>query len=203
MSDVPIVANKNIESSREFFDPSPEIFKFMIATHMVPITISKQVYNDALDYVQERISLLTNNSTFQNELGKGGILDMNIHGKPLSLLHIALSKGRSNVQQELNEDTVKKAMRLFEKNMSDTLAKWSLTFPEQGKQDLSWAAFEQKLMIGYIRENGPSKPEQVFGALCNEMSRDTFVRMWKELYDKGAIYEKETDTFAVAPFVRE
>lgn len=204
LSDVPIVAGKDIESSRGDFDPSPEVFKFILATHMTPITISRESYENGLNYLQDRLGLIADsNPAFSNERGKGGILDMNIHGKPLSVLHIALSDTRAGVLQELSDDSVKKAAKLFEANINDTLEIWADAFPGQTNEfDFSWLVAEQRRFIGYIIRNGPSTPEQVSTAFNDEISRERFLGLWKDLYEKRAIYEKDVNVFEVIPYYR-
>lgn len=56
------------------------------------------------------------------EARRGVLLDLEIHGKPRSLLHLRLSDGRSNLQQEMTFDTVKKAINLFIHNLDNAMA---------------------------------------------------------------------------------
>jgi len=42
-----------------------------------------------------------------------------------------------------------------------------------------------------------------FGSLKDEMSHDQFVKLWRDLYEKRAIYEKDTNVYEIVPFYRQ
>ncbi|WP_148680832.1 hypothetical protein [Candidatus Nitrososphaera gargensis] len=162
------------------------------------------MYESSLGYLQEKITEISYKyPQFRAELGRGGILDLDIHGKPLSLLHLGLSDGRSNSQVEVTRQTIENALSIYDRNMDNTLAIWQDAFPGDGKLDFSGTAPEQRRIAGYIYHHGPATREQMYEALKNEMSRDSFYRWWKDLYDHGGIYEKVPGIFDIVPHYRE
>ncbi len=204
MADVPIVAANTLEKRRAVYDPSPELPKFIIATHLVPIGLPASLYESSLGYLQEKITEISYKyPQFRTELGRGGILDLDIHGKPLSLLHLGLSDGRSKSQVEIARETIENALSIYERNMDNTLAIRQDAFLGDGKLDFSGTAPEQSRIAGYIYQHGPSTPEQVYEAVKNETSRDSFYKWWNDLHNHGGIYEKRPGVFDIIPHYRE
>lgn len=202
--DVPIVVGKDVETRQGVYDPSPAVFKFIIATHMAQVELPANIYQESLDYLRKEILTFTSEyDVLRSELGKGRILDLNMTGKPLSLLHLALSNGRSTTKAQVDLDTVKRAFALFKDNADNTMRVWEDIHLESGKYNLSVLAPEERKIIGFIVRNGPSSPELVFDSLKSAMSESTFGRMWKSLYNGGAIYEKNNGLFDIVPNLTE
>lgn len=189
MADVPIIVGSGLERKGGFYDTSPEILKFILATHLVPVSLSTAAYLRNIDYLQKKLDGFSyEHRSFRSEMGKGGILDLDIHGKPLSILHLALSNCRSNLEVETTPDAIDNALKIFEENMDNMLVVWQQAFPREGKHDLSWASPEQRRIFGFIYKNGPSSLQQVFEGV-KEMSRSVLEKWWRNLHNRGGIYE--------------
>ncbi len=198
-SDSPIVIKGDVEKRPGFYDSSFDILKFIISSHIIPPPVmSQETYSRSVQYLQEQIDRLAYKyPILADERGSKGLLDLNIHGKPESLLHLALSDGRSNMVQEIEPETVKTVFNVFEKNMDNTMVIWQEAFPEKGKLDYSSISPEQRRIIGYIIEHGPSSFNEI-RAVFNDIQEFIFEKLWRELHDKGAIYEKQQGIFDVA-----
>jgi hypothetical protein len=75
--------------------------------------------------------------------------------KPLSLLHLGLSDGRSNMQQHVTFDAVEKAVRLLIENMDNAIIAWEDIHPKDKDYNLAGIAPEARKIVGYIIRNGP------------------------------------------------
>jgi hypothetical protein len=205
ISDVPIVVADALERKTDkFYDTTPEILKFIIATHLSPVTMSEEMRKASLDAIHQSIHGLTSrHEEFRWETVRGGILDMNIHGKPLSLQHLILTDGRSNVESEIKMETVSNALKIFAKNMDDTLTIWGKGHRAKGEVDFTWVSPEEREIVGFIYDHGPSAKVAVSEHCHGKMTGVVFERSWKELYDHGTIYEKDTGIFDIIPFRKE
>lgn len=200
LADAPIVVTRDLEKRSGTFDPSPKVFQFMVATHMVQSSLPQDVYETSMSYIRQELTRLTDEyPLLRKHLGNGGILDLDLHARPLSLVHLGLSDGRSNIQQQVSIDTIRKAVELFKENADNTMAIWEMTFPDDAKYNLSSIAPEERRILGYIVRNGPSTQKDIYESCKDQMSESVFLRMWKSLYEGGLIFEVNNGVFDIVP----
>ena len=200
LADAPIVVETKVERRTGIFDPDPKVFQFMVATHVVEAALPDTIYTKSLNYIdQELQKLVSEYPLLAKEAGRGRLLDLDVHGKPLSLLHLGLSDGRSNMQKEITFDAVEKAVKVFIDNLDNAMVAWEDIYPEDKDYNLAGIAPEERKIIGYLIRNGPSSKASIFQYCKTEMSEAVFNRTWKSVYDGGLIYHKGNDIFDTIP----
>lgn len=200
LADAPIIVTRDIEKRSGIFDPSPQVFQFMVASHMVQSSIPQDVFETGLSYIRQELTKLTDEyPLLRKQMGRGGILDLDLHGRPMSLLHLGLSDGRSSNQQEITIQTIQKAVELFKENADNTMTIWEMAFPDDAKYNLSTVAPEERRILGHIIRNGPSSRRDVYESCKENMSEGTFLRMWKSLFEGGLIFETMSGVFDIVP----
>lgn len=204
LSDAPIVVERDVEKGRGVFEPDPKVFQFMVATHVVQTALPDVTYKKSLKYIdQELEKLMSEYPLLLKESGRGMLLDLNIHGKPRSLLHLGLSDGRSSLQQEVTLDAVEKAVKLFIDNLENAMVAWEDIHPTDKDFNLAGIAPEARKIIGFIIRNGPSSRITILEYCRNDMSESVFDRTWSSIYNGGLIYHKGNDIFDVIPFLSD
>jgi hypothetical protein len=204
LADAPIVIARDIITKPGIFDPDPRIFQFIVASHMVQVALPASVQEESIRYVQKALMDLQDEyPLLKTEYGKGRMLDLSVHGRPLSLLHLGLSNGRSSITSEISLETIKKAIQLYRHNVDDVMKVWEDAFPEAGEFNLAGIAPEERKIIAYIIRNGPSSMEEIFQSCKQEMSEAVFIRMWNSVYNGGLIFEKSNGIFDIVPNIRD
>lgn len=199
-ADAPIVVTRDVEKKSGSFDPSPKVFQFMVATHMVQSILPEPIYESSLSYIRQELTRLTDEyPLLKKHLGKGSILDLGVYGRPMSLLHLGLSDGRACIQEKIDNDNIRRVVELFRNNADNTMAVWEMTFPNDAKYNLSSLAPEERRILSYIVRNGPSSQRDIFESCKENMSETVFLRMWNSLHNGGLIFEASTGIFDIVP----
>lgn len=193
-SDYPIILEEHLERKSGSYYTDPEIFKFFISAHMSFPSVSKEIYQQSIEYSRKEIlKKISNDEILAKYSGGNQLLDLGMHGRPTSILNLATSYCRSDFTDSLSLDHIKNTTELYLDNISYVTDVWKELLPDK-IDPLSSLSNSERRVLAFLIENGPSSIDD--GTSKMKTSREEFSRIMVSLYNKHVIYEFDETKYA-------
>jgi len=194
-SDYPIVLEEHIERKSASYDASQEIYKYLMAVHMFSPVISNEVYKEGIKYSENTLHKKIKTNEFMLKLtGKNQLIDLDMDGKPLSILNLTSSYGRSGLRDIVSLEDVKNVTDSYLNNLEYVVETWNerLENPIPVQAGLNE---RQKQAYDYFANHDGSTIAEGVDNL--KISYDEFAKTVQELNDKGLIFRSVDDRYKV------
>lgn len=187
-SDYPIILEDHIERRSNSYYTGPEVTKFLIAAQMNSPTISQDVVEKSIEHSRMELKkLVETKETLTKMIGHNQFLDLGIDGKPLSILNLAVSRGRSIIGKSITFDDNKKTTTDFVKNLEHVSHIWFDELAIGKIHPLSTLGYDEQRVLAFLHNNGPHTILEVSTNL--KMDYDDCFKNLKSLLYKHAIFE--------------
>ncbi|MGI0072744.1 MAG: hypothetical protein ACREA3_02895 [Nitrosotalea sp.] len=193
-SDYPIMFEEHAERKHRMYHTSPEVYKFLIAVHMCNPEIKPDLYKKSLEYSREELLRKIRTDEILNKLsGSNQLLDLGIRGRPLSILNLAVSYERGDLNNLISLDRVKDSTKLYLNNINHITDVWQDLIVDK-ITPLSSLSNDERRVLAFLIDKGPST---ILDGINNfKMKYDEFSRIIVSLYNKHAIYQYDEERYA-------
>lgn len=195
-SDYPIVIEDHVERKRHGIYTDIEATQFMIATHLNAPTIDTDVYDKGVEHVRNEIKKFAETKSYlsQNILGHNNMLNLDIDGKPLSAITLAISRGRSDGSQKIEFDKITSTTQDFVDNLDTAFRVWEDRLSYGKIHPLATLSYDEERLIVLLHKNGPQNITDICGEL--KFNNDEATKLIRSLLNKNAIYIYDSERYA-------
>jgi len=194
-SDYPLLLQDQIERKRSPYYTDLKISKYILATHFNNPIINTKDYEKGVSFVQSEIRQVVEDEEFlENEiLGYKRFLDIGINGKPLSVINLGLSSGRTVGNMQVSFENIQSSTDDFILNLENLFAIWRDELHYGTIDPLSSLSHDERKIITFILKNGP----QTISELNINLEFSTFqcMRIIQSLLNKAVLYMSSDDKY--------
>lgn len=193
-SDYPIMFEEHAERKHRMYHTSPEVYKFLMAVHMFDPEIKPDLYRKSLEYSRgELLKKIRTDELLSRISGSNQLLDLGIRGRPLSILNLAVSYGRSGLDNLVSLDQVRSTTRLYLDNLGHITDVWDDLAVDK-LSPLSSLNNDERRVLAVLIDKGPSTIMECADSL--KIKYDDIAKTMVLLYRKHAIYQYDQDRYA-------
>lgn len=193
-SDYPVIFEEHSERKHRSYYTSPEIYKFMIATHMSSPEVNVDVYRKGQEISRDALlKKIKTDETLSKFSGNDKLLDLGVRGRPLSIINLAISYGRSDLANSITIERINDTSQLYLNNLEHITDAWNDLIVDK-ITPLASLNNDERRVLALLIDNGPSSI--VEGATKLKMSIDEFSRIISSLHKKNTIYEYDAQRYA-------
>jgi len=193
-SDYPIMFEEHAERKQRMYYTSPDVYKYLIAVHMFDPVIKPDLYKESLEYSRDELSkIIKTNDILGRISGSNQLLDMGIRGRPLSILNLAISYGRSDLNNVTSLDNVKDTTKLYLNNIEHIMDVWDDLIVDK-LTPLSSLSNDERRILAFLIDKGASTILECANNF--KMKYEESSRIMVSLYNKHVIYQYDEDRYA-------
>lgn len=193
-SDYPIMFEEHAERKHRMYHTSSEVYKFLIAIHMFDPEIKPDLYKKSLEYSREELLKKIKTDEILGKIaGNNQLLDLGVRGRPLSILNLALSYGRGDLNNSISLDNVKNTTKLYMDNIGHITDVWDDLMVDT-ITPLSSLNNDERRVLAFLIDKGPSTILECTNNFKTKYEESS--RIIVSLYNKHVIYQHDADRYA-------
>ena len=202
--DQPTLLPFSAEKRRVNVDPPPEITRYIIATHMTPVSAGKtqQELINSMDLIRERLLHLARQADVPHLVARYGIFDLDFYGKPLSIARIALASARAEGKTMISANDVGKTFdEIIAKNLECIFDAWTQLFTPKGVEIATLTTLEQEI-VKFMEKNETKETGVSLDAIQDNFFNTDQMKLRDAIFklkDLGKIYEERLGRFRTVP----
>ena len=166
-SDYPIVIEEHVERKRNSLTADLKATQFLIASHLNTPSIELSVVKKSINYVQKEIKKFVETKNFiaKKILTHNQMLNLDVDGRPMSAIMLAISRGRSTELDRIGFDNIKSTTSDFIKNLDMSFNVWKDEKAFGKIHPLASLSYEEERIISFLHNNGPHSIPDITTAL--------------------------------------
>jgi len=195
-SDYPLIFEEHVERKTRSYYTSPEIYKFLLASHLIAPSLDLSTYKKGIEYSRnELLNMAKQNEILSKLTRNDGLLNVGIDGRPTSILNLTLSYERADFDNKISFDDVKRVTSTYLDNIDHVSRIWQdLKFDKVNP--LATLNNDERRLIAFLMDHGPSTERECIEHL--KISDIEFFRLINLLISKNAVYQPQQGKYASA-----
>lgn len=196
-SDYPIVFEEYVEKRYNDYDVSTDVFKYLLAVHMLAPVVPLEVYEKSIEHNREEITkFIGEHETFARLSGHDQFMDLGKRGKPLSIHNLAVSIGRGDASKAISIEDVIKTSKFYFENLENVC-----TIQEDWVYDkippAATMTLEERRVYIFFAEHPASTVSDVAQKIT--LPNKDLQKTIKSLFFKHLLYEVRDETYSAVP----
>lgn len=195
-TDYPIIFEEHVERKTRSYYTSPEIYKFLLASHLIAPAIDLGTYQKGIEYSRNELLKVAKTDEILSKLtGNNGLLDVGINGRPTSILNLTLSYERSDFDNKIDFDDVKRVTATYLDNIDHVSRIWQ-DLKSDIVSPLATLNTDERRLIAFLIDHGPSTEKECIDHL--KITDIEFAKLINLLIIKNAVYQPQQGKYASA-----
>lgn len=185
-SDYPILMEENAERKHNRYYASPEVTKYLITVQMNSPEMSIKVYDESIRLASLELQALAETKEYLTRAtGHNQFLDLGVNGKPLSILNLAISRGRSNALKSITIENSHETTADYISNLDHIFDVWyELGVGKMNR--LTTLSYNEQKIWAFLDNYEPHTAHEISHKL--KIDYDECIKIINSLSYKGAVF---------------